>query len=95
MGGGGEIWEVLVVLVVVDVVDDGDVLGRDGTVYRVREAPESYRNDLRKSRCCKGTKISIGWRVLPKAARVKEIQEFPQIEFSSRHCRTSWPSFRL
>jgi len=43
----------------------------------------------------RGTKISIGWRVLPKAARVKEILEFPQREFSSRHCRTSWPSFRL
>lgn len=40
-------------LVVVDVVDDdgdGDVLGRDGTVYRDR-----VRN-LRKSRCCKGDK---------------------------------------
>lgn len=46
---GGEIWEVLVVLVVVVVVD-GDVLGRDGTVYRDR-----VRN-LRKSRCCKGDK---------------------------------------
>lgn len=49
MGGGGEIWEVLVVLVVVDG-DDGGVLGRDGTVYRDR-----VRN-LRKSRCCKGDK---------------------------------------
>lgn len=48
---GGEIWEVLIVLVVVDVVDDdGDVLGRDGTVYRDR-----VRN-LRKSRRCKGDK---------------------------------------
>lgn len=53
MGGGGEIWEVLVVVVVVvdvDDDDDGDVLGRDGTVYRDR-----VRN-LRKSRCCKGDK---------------------------------------
>lgn len=45
-------WEVLVVVVVddVDVVDDGDVLGRDGTVYRDR-----VRN-LRKPKCWKGDK---------------------------------------
>lgn len=39
-----------VVVLVVVVDDDGDVLGRDGTVYRDR-----VRN-LRKPKCCKGDK---------------------------------------
>lgn len=41
----------------------------------------------------RGTKLSIGWRVLPKAARVKEILEFPQIEFSSRHCNDNTTTY--
>lgn len=31
---------------VVDGDDDGDVLGRDGTVYRVREAPVFGQKDI-------------------------------------------------
>lgn len=41
----------------------------------------------------RGTKMAIGWRVLPKAARVKEILEFPQIEFSSRHCNNNTTTY--
>lgn len=34
--------------------------------------------------------MSIGWRVLPKAARVKK---FPQIDFSSRHCNDNTTTY--